>query len=308
MTKYDLDKKRIMGNKKTTLGILCALGCEVLFGFSYIFTKNATKVAGELELLGWRFFIAFAVILLCMVTGIIKVNLRGKGIKPLLLIALFSPCIYFIGETVGINNTTASESGVFLACIPVASLIASTLILKKKPKRLQVIGIIITLIGVIITVTAVGISSSLSILGYGFLLLAVFSYSLYSVFVEKASEYTGMEITVAMLSIGALVFVVIAICKSCINGNINNLILLPFKESTFVAAVLYQGIGCSIGAFFLSNIAIANIGVNKTASFIGISTVVSIVAGVLILQENFNMYQVFGGAAIITGVYTANIK
>lgn len=307
MTKYDLDKKRIMGNKKTTLGILCALGCEVLFGFSYIFTKNATKVAGELELLGWRFFIAFAVILLCMVTGIIKVNLRGKGIKPLLLIALFSPCICFIGETVGINNTTASESGVFLACIPVASLIASTLILKKKPKRLQVIGIIITLIGVIITVTAVGISSSLSILGYGFLLLAVFSYSLYSVFVEKASEYTGMEITVAMLSIGALVFVVIAICKSCINGNINNL-MLPFKESAFVAAVLYQGIGCSIGAFFLSNIAIANIGVNKTASFIGISTVVSIVAGVLILQENFNMYQVFGGAAIITGVYTANIK
>ena len=169
------------------------------------------------------------------------------------------------------------------------------------------IGIIITLIGVIITVTAVGISSSLSILGYGFLLLAVFSYSLYSVFVEKASEYTGMEITVAMLSIGALVFVVIAICKSCINGNINNL-MLPFKESAFVAAVLYQGIGCSIGAFFLSNIAIANIGVNKTASFIGISTVVSIVAGVLILQENFNMYQVFGGAAIITGVYTANIK
>ncbi len=297
-----------MGNKKTTVGILCALGCEILFGFSYIFTKNATKVAGELDLLGWRFFIAFAVILLFMVTGIIKVDLRGKGIKPLLLIALFSPCVYFIGETVGINNTTASESGVFLACIPVASLIASALILKKKPKRLQVIEIIITLTGVIITVTAVGISSSLSILGYGFLLLAVFSYALYSVFVEKASEYTGMEITFAMLSIGALVFVVIATGKSCINGNINNLILLPFKESTFAAAVLYQGIGCSIGAFFLSNIAIANIGVNKTASFIGISTVVSIVAGVLILQENFNMYQVFGSAAIITGVYTANIK
>ena len=297
-----------MGNKKTTVGILCALGCEILFGFSYIFTKNATKVAGELDLLRWRFFIAFAVILLFMVTGIIKVDLRGKGIKPLLLIALFSPCVYFIGETVGINNTTASESGVFLACIPVASLIASALILKKKPKRLQVIEIIITLTGVIITVTAVGISSSLSILGYGFLLLAVFSYALYSVFVEKASEYTGMEITFAMLSIGALVFVVIATGKSCINGNINNLILLPFKESTFAAAVLYQGIGCSIGAFFLSNIAIANIGVNKTASFIGISTVVSIVAGVLILQENFNMYQVFGSAAIITGVYTANIK
>ena len=66
--------------------------------------------------------------------------------KPLLLVALFSPCIYFIAETIGISNTTSSESGVFLACIPVISLIASTLILKKKPAKIQVAGISITLI------------------------------------------------------------------------------------------------------------------------------------------------------------------
>lgn len=58
-------------------------------------------------------------------------------------------------------------------------------------------------------------------------------------------------------------------------------------ETLFGMAVLYQGVGCSVLAFFLSNVAIARIGVNRTASFIGVSTVVSIAAGALLLGERF---------------------
>jgi drug/metabolite transporter (DMT)-like permease len=43
------------------IGCLCALGCEVLFGLSYAFTKQATGEASALALLGWRFLMAFAV-------------------------------------------------------------------------------------------------------------------------------------------------------------------------------------------------------------------------------------------------------
>lgn len=61
-------------------------------------------------------------------------------------------------------------------------------------------------------------------------------------------------------------------------------------------------------AFFLSNIAISKIGVNRTSSFIGISTVVSILAGALLLKETLTIYQVAGAVTIIVGVYVANIK
>lgn len=39
-----------------TTGCLCALGCETLFGLSYVFTKWEVGQAGALALLGWRFF------------------------------------------------------------------------------------------------------------------------------------------------------------------------------------------------------------------------------------------------------------
>lgn len=289
-------------------GSLCALGCETLYGLSYIFTKSATESASAFALLGWRFFIAFIVMSVCATCGVIKINLKGKSLRPLLLVALFSPCIYFIGETVGISHTTASESGVFLACIPVASLIASTLILKKKPTRQQVLGILITLAGVIMTVLAVGVSSSLSPVGYGFLLIGVISYALYTVFVDRASEYSGAEITYVMLIAGAVVFVIFALMESILQGTVYELIALPFHNPSFLAAILYQGIGCSVLAFFLSNVAIAKIGVNRTSSFIGVATVVSIVAGALLLRESFTIGQIIGAVIIIVGVYAANAR
>ncbi|WP_418566537.1 DMT family transporter [Peptacetobacter sp.] len=288
------------------IGCLCALGCETIFGLSYIFTKKATNLASEFSLLGWRFFIAALIMSILIMIGFIKVNLKGKPIKPLLFVALFNPCVYFIGETIGISNTTASESGVFLACIPVASLVASTFILKEKPSKVQTIGILITLLGVMVTVFAVGASTSLSFIGYAFLAIAVISYALYSVFVEKASDYTETEITYIMLLIGAIVFGTVAICEALINGNIVELITLQFKEKDFAVAILYQGIGSSILAFLLSNMAISKIGVNRTSSFIGVSTVVSIAAGAFLLKETFTIYQIVGAIIIIIGIYTAN--
>lgn len=252
--------------------------------------------------------IAAVVIGVCTRVGLVEIDLRGKSLTPLLVVALFSPCIYFIGETIGISHTTASESGVFLACIPVASLGASVLLLKKKPSKRQVLGILITSLGVMFTVFAVGLSSSFSLVGYMFLLVAVVSYALYSVFVDKANAYTGVEITLIMLVVGAIVFGVLAVSDAVVHGTCEELISLPFRERSFAVAIVYQGVGCSILAFLLSNVAISKIGVNRTASFIGVATVVSILAGVILLGESFSIYQIVGVIMIIAGVYTANSK
>lgn len=134
------------------------------------------------------------------------------------------------------------------------------------------------------------------------------AYALYSVFVEKASDYTGAEITFVMLVAGALVFTIAAVIEALANGTESTLITLPFTDMGFLSAILYQGIGCSVLAFFLSNIAISKIGVNRTSSFIGVSTVVSIIAGTLILHEKFSAIQAIGAVIIIAGVYVANFN
>ena len=289
-------------------GSLCALGCEIFYGMSYLFTKQATEAASVFSLLGWRFLLAIVGMNILSGLGVLNIDIKRKKLKPVLLVALFCPVIYFIGETVGISHTTASESGVFLACIPVASLIASTMILKKKPTGFQTTGILITLTGVVLTVFAAGASSSFSLPGYLFLVIAVISYALYCVFVDKAYEYSGAEITFIMLAAGGVVFTVLAVGEGLMKGNLEQVVTLPFRDTGFLTAVLYQGIGCSIIAFFLENVAIAKIGVNRTSSFIGVATVVAIIAGAVILHESFTAWQIVGAAMIMIGVYMANAQ
>ena len=295
-----------MKDNRVLTGSLCALGCEVLYGLSYLFTKQTAETASPLALLGWRFVVALAAMSLCVALEFFPVRLKGRRLGPLLRVALFCPCLYFIGETVGIRETTVTESGVFLACVPALSLLASTVILKKKPTKRQIIGILVTFLGVMTTVVAVGLSSSLSPVGYAALMLAVVAYALYSVFVDLAADYIGAEITYVMLCSGAAFYGLLALGEAAAHGALSELLTLPARSGTFLAAVLYQGIGCSVAAFFLSNAAIAKIGVNKTSSFIGVSTIVSILAGALALGEPLSVGQIVGAAVIVAGVYTAN--
>lgn len=292
--------------KNILLGCLCAVGCETLFGLSYICTKEAAYAASALSLLGWRFFIAAVVMAWCAASGWVTIRLNGKPLKPLLGAAACNPVVYFVAETVGIRWTTASESGAFLACIPAVSLLASTILLHKSPRRHQVVGIAVTLAGVFTAVLAVGASASFSAAGYAVLTGAVISYALYSVYVEKSAAYTGEEITAAMLAAGAVVFIPLALIEGWYTGTLAHVLLLPLTYPAFLAAALYQGVGCSVLAFFLSNKAIASIGVNRTASFIGISTVVSIAAGITLLDESFSWLQGIGVVVILAGVYIAN--
>lgn len=294
--------------KNIVVGCLCALGCEVIFGLSYIFTKEATGAASELALLGWRFIVAFLVMNACILCGLVKIHLKNKSLKRIVLIAVLNPLIYFTGETIGISYTSASESGVFLACIPIASLICSTFLLHKKPALWETAGISLTLVGVFITILFVGMEASFSPAGYAMLSMAVISYALYSVYVEKNSEFSSIEITYMMLSVGAVLFGTLAVGEALIQNSFNTLLRLPFTNAPFLAAVLYQGIFCSILAFFLFNKAIVSIGVSRSSSFIGIATVVSIVAGVMILEEDFTTPQMAGVFFIIAGVYIANAK
>ena len=295
-------------NKDILIGCLAAIGCEVFFGMSYAFTKQVTGMTTPMALLGWRFVVAFVVINLLRLCGIVKISLKGKSISQIMIVALLNPVIYFIGEVYGVKFTTSSEVGVFYACFPIFTIIASTLILNKRPEKRQIAGIAVTITGVIITVLAVGMTASMSVKGYLFMVLGLASYSLYSVYVEKASDYTDIEKTYVMLAAGAAVYGAIALIESAAAGNMTTLISLPFTSGAFLTAILYQGIGCSIIAFFLANVSIAKIGVNRMASFIGISTVVSIITGILALREPFSKMQIAGAIVILAGVYIANVS
>ena len=305
----DPGKESVMKRSSRTivLGILCAVANEILYGFSYLFTKQITNQVSAITLLSWRFLIAFLALSLARAFRLIKVHYKGKNLGILFGVAFLQPVCYFVCEAVGVSMTTASESGTIIASIPVVTLAASSLILKERPTHFQMIGIGVSLFGVVLTSLLQGSRASFNLPGYFVLFCAVISYSLYAVLVQRARQFTSMELTYGMIAVGAGAYTAMALAECLPQGTVRQWVMLPFTNPDFLTAALYLGIGSSVFAFFLLNAAFAMLGANRAAAFVGISTVVSILLGVVVLHESFAGWQMFGAALILTGVYVANL-
>ncbi len=293
-------------NRNLIIGIICVMISETLFGMSFIFVKGATENVDAFTLLGWRFTVAIIIMGILILTGVIKVNFKGKDIKKLLAGNLIYPGLYFFGEAFGVAKTTASESGCIIASIPIFTLILSTIVLKKKPRPNQTFGIIFTVLGVVICTVVKGFDVNFSPTGYAFLFMSVLSYSYYAIYVERTPEFTGFERTFVGILVGFILFNAIAIIEHLYWGDFGDFISLPFKDMDFLTSMLFLSIGCSIIAFMTGNIALEKLGAIKSGSFIGWSTLVSIATGVLVRNESFVLMQGVGTVLIIGGVYIAN--
>lgn len=295
-----------MKNRTEIMGVLCGIFSHVLFALSFLFTKETVNTYSAFTLLSWRFLFALAAMGVCVLTGIMKIDLRSKSIGPLLLIAIFQPGLYFIGETFGVKLTTASESGSLVTFLPIVTIIFCSLIIKEKPTKPQVAGIVVSVAGVLTMVLAKGLDASLNVLGYLMIILAMSSDALSVVFQRKAAEYTSTEKTFVMAVLGAVIFTGMALVENGVNGTMAAYLSAPFRDMSFLTAVLYLSVGCQVLAFLMANYAVGAIGAARCTSFAGITTVVAVLAGVLLLHEKFSFIQGVGTALVLAGVYIAN--
>lgn len=297
-----------MNDKKYFWGIVHSILCSILFGLSFLFTKQVTDKNSVLTLLGWRFLVAALVLTILVVLKVLKVDFRKKDIVKLMKLIFLYPIIYFISETIGVTRTTSSEAGVIISVIPLATILASFLILKEKPFRSQMIGIIISTAGIFISIFASSVDATFDLLGYLMLFIAVTSYSLYAVYVVRAPEFSILEKTYFMMILGAIIFFGAALVEHYQLGTLSNFLTLPITDTKFLSALGYLSIGSSIIAFFSSNYALEALGANRSVSFSGLSTVISILAGVVVLKEPFGPLKILASILIVGGVYIANAK
>lgn len=285
-------------------GIIYATITSTLYGLSFMVTKGATDSLGVFELLGPRFLLALVVMMLLKITGVIKLTITKEKLLSYLPVTLIFPLTYFISETYGIMMTTAGESGIIIASIPLVTLLISSVVSKAIPKRNEVIGIIMTLIGLLMIVLSAGLSVSLNLPGYLLLFVAVLSYAMYTILVFSKTSVTATEKTFLSILTSTVVFVILGFFES---GSLLNFIR-PFRELNFLVPILYLGLLSTVVAFFFNMLSIEHLGASRAASFEGLTTFVSIISGVLFLKEPFGLYQGISALLIIAGIIIANLE
>lgn len=290
---------------KKYLPYLAGVTMSLIFGFSFLFSKAALETLSTFELLFFRFTTATITMTILILLGIIKVNLKGKNLKPLILVAFWQPIIYFIMETKGLQYTTSSEAGVMMAFIPVLVAILAAFLLDEKPSKIQWIFIAISVIGVISIVLGGGnLETKGQLKGIIFLLSAVFSAAMFNIYSRKASQnFTPYETTYSMMILGMITFGLLYLIQGILIGDLN---IITKISSKVVVSIFYLGVLSSVFAFLLVNYSLSKLPASQSSVFANLTTVVSVVAGITIRGESFELYKLIGAIMIIVGVWGTN--
>ncbi len=295
---------------------------NTIYGLSVLFTGRLTENVDVLDVLALRFLMSFVVLFLLKTFKVIKINVGVKdifvrkrdarGVKELLLAGLFEPVLYMFFETLGISMTTAITAGVIISLSPIFSCICEGIILKEKNTFMQKVFLAVGIIGVMyIAVNTKTNDGQNTLNGIIFMFLAVISGQLFAVFSRKASkQFKAFEVSYITCLLGTVAFNTVNIIRHIVNGNLSSY-FKPYFNIENLLGFAYLGILSTIAATAMNNYALSKANVSSLAAFGGVSTLVTILAGVIFQNEKLYMYHIIGIALIairMVGVSYIDIK
>lgn len=272
-----------------------------VFGLSFLFSKMALDVVSPAVLLTFRFGLAFLLLNLLLLTGKVRLRLKGKNLGWLLLLGLLQPVLYFFCENYGIQMTTATFSAVMIALIPIAALLGGMIFLREIPSPLQTLFLILSVSGAVMMALLKGSEGTVTVLGVVLLFGAVIASASYNALSRKISgDFSSFERTYMMFAVGLVFFFSVALWEN----DFQAIALFSYlKYPPVIAATLFLGAVCSFLAFLCLNYANTHLPVARTTSFSNVTTVVSVFAGVIFLKEAFTFGTLLSSLLIIVGIW-----
>lgn len=283
---------------------------NAIYGLSVFFVGDLTEKVDFLDVLSLRYLLSFTVLWLLKNLKIMKIgvgakdffskNKRSPYLKYILLAALFEPVLEMLFETLGISMTTGITAAVILSLSPVMSCIAEGVFLKEKTTVMQKVFLSIGILGVLyIALNTTPSGGKDSVLGILFLILAIMSGALYLTFSRKSgNSFRALEITYVAVCMGALIFNGVNVVRHLILGNIENY-FVPYFNTENIIGFAFLGIVCTIVATGMNNFALKKMQASTMSAFGGVSTFVTVIAGIFLGGETLYSFHIIGLSMIL---------
>jgi drug/metabolite transporter (DMT)-like permease len=289
---------------RTAVAYLGMTVMTIIVGLSFIFVKVGLKRADAYDLLAHRFSAAFIVVVALHLCGVVRYKPKSlQEWRQILLVAVLYPVLFFLFQTFGMEYSSVANAGILMALLPVVTVVGGIIFLKEHSSVKQKTGIAISACGLVyIFMMGEGSDGSFSLQGSILLILSVLVMAAYYVKGKVLmSQYESAELTSAMILIGFVVFNLTAVVRH-INNNTLSSFFLPLVDFSFLMSVLYLGILSSVLTSFLSNYALSHISTFQVSVFNNVSPVITIFAGVMLMNDSLSIVQIVGSVAVLAGV------
>ena len=227
-------------------------------------------------------------------------RIRKEDVKWFLLLALCEPFIYHLCETNGVRLVSGSLASVVIATIPLFVPFGMWAAYRNRISPMLLIGVILSLGGVFLMLNGELDVQGSTLNGLLFLGGAVFIAVVYTLLLVKVvDKYHPLVVTTWQNVIGLAYFLPLMLAFDS-----SALPLLSWSPKMLLL-LLVLGLFCSTLAYAGYNYGVRNLGASEACIFNNAIPVFSLVAAVLIGQEDFSWLKVLGMIVVISGVIIA---
>ncbi len=285
---------------KVFIAMLVAM---LFWGYSFIWSQEVLKFYNPSTTVLFRLIISTALLLVINIWYKNRQKIRGKDLKMMFLLAFFQPFLYFIGENYGLLQVSSTVTAVIISTIPLFSPIAAYFLMKEKIKIMNIIGVVISIVGVFLVILKDDFTIAATIGGILFLTLAVFSAVIYSVLISKMSKrYNVFTIISYQNAIGILWFI-----PAFLILDLKDFINVGFILKPFIPLVQLAVFGSTL-AYILFIYGVKNLGITKANIFANIIPVFTAIFSYFILNEVFSFWNIIGILIVISGLLSTQIS
>jgi drug/metabolite transporter (DMT)-like permease len=272
----------------------------IFWSFSFIWTRVAIQSFQPMTLITLRLIVASVLLF-----GVSKISgkfqhIRKKDFKLFLLLAFFEPFIYYVGETYGLTTVESTLAAVIISTIPLFAPVLAFIILRERIGWFNVLGILLSLIGVFFVIYEPGGGFKANPWGVALMFLAVFAAICYATTLRKISTHYSTLNVIFYQSLLGLVFFI----PTFLLADFASIPNLKVSGDSLVALIMLS-VFASVIAFVLFAWAVRQVGVARTNVFVNLIPVFTAILSWLILNELTTLVKWFGIAVVVFGLFVS---
>lgn len=216
--------------------------------------------------------------------------------KWLLGLAACEPCLYFIFESLALQDTSAAQAGMITALLPLLVAVGAYFLLHEKIARNTWLGFALAVLGALwLTLASEPDSHAPNpLLGNVYELLAMLCATGYTLLLKHLSaRYSPFILTAMQAFIGSLFFLPLALASSGLPS-------MPGPQG--LLALIYLGTVVTVGAYGLYNFGVSRLPASQATGFINLIPVFTLIFAALLLGEVLSGQQALAATLVFVGV------
>ena len=281
-------------------GIFLAM---IFWAFSFIWFKVANETFLPITIVFFRLIAAILILTTYLAVKKKFVRIRKEDRKLFIMLAVFEPFLYFLGESFGLTYVSATVGSVLISTIPVVATVGAWIFLKERLKIINYAGIVLSFIGIVIFVIDRSGALSYNVKGLALMMLAVFSASGYNLTLSRlVGKYEPVFIVNIQNTLGAILFLPVFLIFEA--GHLAET-SLTLKA---LVPVIELAVFASCGAFILFAYSVRNLGITKANVFTNFIPIFTAFFSFLILGDMLTLQNIAGMIVVIAGIIMSQMN